>query len=369
MTGENEEKEPLESENAFGDLIESLQTEGWTWNNFYRRPKFWITLVMAILGVLLVWALIRHQQGSIGSNELSRSLELVSSETRWVNKEVTPYRVKIVPSVTFTVRNKGKRTIGNLKFVGIFMFADSGEQMSDGVTPLMPEPVEPGETTEEITINALYGYSATSKAAFMQNKSKWKPIKVKILAQTSSNSFAPLGVIPVRQVIEGIDGDISEGQVIETDERMEKALKLGSSLQVIDAESRWEDKLVTRNQAVIVPVIRFRLKNTGDAPLHNLILKGVFEFEEDGRQMTVGETEALREPLGPGKTSDEISLKGEFGYSASNKAAFVHNRDQWKPIKVRILARSRQSRDALLGIFPVSREIEGVNVIYRSSGG
>ncbi|HDP94175.1 MAG TPA: hypothetical protein ENN40_02310 [Candidatus Aminicenantes bacterium] len=368
MTENTEQQTPAESENSLGEIIEKLQADRWTWSNFYRRPKFWIAAIMVVLAFLLGRELVRHQQESISSTELGRSLELVSTETRWVNKEVTPYRVKIVPSVTFTVHNKGNRSIGNLKFVGIFMFADSGEQMSDGVTPLMPGAVEPGETTDKITINALYGYSATSKAAFLHNKDKWKPIKVRILAQTSAG-FAPLGVVPVRQVIEGIEGDINEEEAGEMDERMQKALKLGESLQVLDAESRWEDKVVTRNQAVIVPVIRFRLKNTGDAPLHNLILKGVFEFEEDGRQLTVGEAEALTEPLGPGKVSDEIALKGEFGYSASSKAAFVHNRADWKPVKVRVLARSRQSGDALLGIFPISREIEGVKVKYRSSGG
>jgi len=367
MTKNTEQQTPAESENSLGDLIENLQADRWTWRNFYRRPKFWITVIMIVLAFLLVRELIRHQQESISGTELSRSLELVSTQTRWVNKEITPYRVKIVPSVTFTVRNTGDRPIRNLKFVGIFMFADSGEQMSDGVTPLLPKAVEPGETTDEITINALYGYSATSKAAFMRNKEKWKPIKVRILAQTSGG-FAPLGVVPVRQVIEGIEGDISGEQVEEMDEQMQKALKLGESLQVLDAESRWEDKKVTRNQAVIVPVVRFRLKNTGDAPLHNLVLKGVFEFEEDGRQLTIGKTEALTEPLGPGKVSEEIAIKGEFGYSASSKAAFVRNRANWKAVKVRILARSRQSGDALLGIFPISREIEGVKVIYRSSG-
>jgi len=366
MTENNEKTTADAPANGLGDIIEKLQVERMTWKNFYRRPRFWIALVMVIVAAFLVRELVLQQRGSISSGELQKSLELVSTETRWVNKEVTPYRVKIVPSVTFTVRNKGDRPIGNLKFVGIFMFADSGEQMSDGVTPLMPQPIAPGETTGKISIKALYGYSATSKAAFMQNKSKWKPIKVRILAQTSAG-FAPLGVVPVRQVIEGIDGDLGEGETAEMDESHQKALKLGASLQVVEARSRWEDKKVTRGQAVIVPVIRFRLKNTGETPLHHLVLKGIFEFEADGRQLTVGRTEALEEPLGPEKLSEEIAIRGEFGYSASSKAAFVHNRANWKPVKVRILARSRLSGDALLGIFPISREIEGVKVVYRTT--
>jgi len=364
---ENTEKKTLDAaENDLGNIIEKLQEDRCTWDNFYRRPKFWITVIMVVVAFFLVRELVHQQRQSISSTELAQSLELVSTETRWVNKEVTPYRVKIVPSVTFTVRNKGDRAIGNLKFVGIFLFTDSGEQMSDGVTPLMPKPVNPGETTDKITIKALYGYSASSKAAFMRNKSKWKPIKVRILAQTSAG-FAPLGVVPVRQVIEGIAGDIDKDEAVEMDDRMQKALKLGGSLQVMETESRWEDKKVTRSQAVIVPVIRFRLKNTGETPLHHLVLKGVFEFEKDGRQLTVGKTEALSELLVPGKISDEIALRGEFGYSASSKAAFVHNRANWDAVRVRIFARSSQSADALLGVFPISREIEGVKVMYRST--
>ncbi len=349
-------------------LAENLRKDEWNRHNFYKKPKFWIYALMVVVAVVLVSQLVRYQRESVSGDELGRSLKLLSTETRWVNKDVTPYKVKIVPSVTFSVRNRGKKSIRNLKFVGVFLFADSGEQMSDGVTPLMRRPLEPGETSEKITIKALFGYSASSKAAFLKNQSRWKKVNVRILAQTNAG-FAKLGVVPVRQVIEGLEGDISsDGNNAETDVRMQKALKLGGSLQVMEAKSRWEDKKVTKHQAIIVPVFRFQLKNTGKTPLHHLILKGVFEFEQDGRQLTVGQTKALGDPLGPGSVSEEIAIRGEFGYAASSKAAFVHNRNKWKRVKVRVFARSRDSDDALLGIFPISRDIEGVRVVYKQAG-
>ncbi len=58
--------------------------------------------------------------------------------------------------------------------------------------------------------------------------------------------------------------------------------------------------------------------------------------------------------------------KGEFGYQASSKAAFIRNIQNWKRVQVKILAKIKDSNYVLLATYPIKQEIEGVRVRYHS---
>jgi hypothetical protein len=334
-----------------------------TFKERIRQPKFWTTLFIIFIGIFLLIQLILMQKGSISTEELQKSIQIVWQDSKWVNKEVTPYEVKVVPSITFKIKNKGERTIKNVKFVGVFIFAETGDQIGDGVTPLLKKPLKPGETSDEIFIKSLYGYSATSKEAFLKNKDEWKDIKVKVFARTNAG-FANLGIFPVNKKIEGIKEDYKSTGEAQDSEKAKMTEELGRSIQVDSQKTYWIDKKVTTGKAVIVPAISFQIKNVGTNPLHHIIFKGTFLFEESGKMLSEGIKTAIDDPLGPGKISDGITLNAEFGYTASSKAAFIKNMQNWQRIKVKLYAKTKLSGYALLGTYPVSREIEGIRVVY-----
>ncbi len=328
-----------------------------------KQPKFWTTLFIIGIGIFLLIQLIQMQKGSMSTDELQKSIEIVWQDSNWVNKEITPYEVKVVPAITFKVKNIGKRAIKNVKFVGVFIYAETEDQMGDGVTPLLKKPLKPGETSDEIFIKSLYGYSASSKEAFLKNRDEWKDIRVKLFARTNAG-FAVLGIFPIKKEIEGIKEDyISTREAVDS-EKAKMTEELGNSVQVISQKTYWVDKKSTAQKAVIVPTIVFQVKNVGPNPLHHIIFKGTFLFEDSGKLLSEGIKTAIADPLSPGKTSDGITLSAEFGFTASSKAAFVKNMQNWQRIKVKLFAKTKLSGYTLLGTYPVSREIEGVRVVY-----
>jgi hypothetical protein len=141
--------------------------------------------------------------------------------------------------------------------------------------------------------------------------------------------------------------------------------EVAKSIQIVWHDSLWVDKKGKPDEAVIVPSFTFKIKNTGSRPLQYVSFNCIFVFEEGGENLTDGFVTAIKEPLQPGQISSEIYVKGLFGFTASSKPAFIKNMANWKNIKVKIYARTMNSGQVLLGIFPIAKKIAGIKVIYE----
>lgn len=61
------------------------------------------------------------------------------------------------------------------------------------------------------------------------------------------------------------------------------AAEVGRSVQIVGYESKWVDKKIKPDQAIIVPAISFRIKNVGKRPLQYVDFQAVFAFVEGGK--------------------------------------------------------------------------------------
>jgi len=342
-----------EKDNFFQQYIKEKKTLF----NFWKQPKFWPVLAIFIVGLFLIIQLYISNLKTLSAEELKKSIQITWNDSRWINKEVTPYGVTIVPSINIKIKNVGEKPIRNIKFVGVFLFEDSGDQLSDGFTPAFKKALNPGKTSEEILIKALNGYKATSKAAFLKNKEKWKKVKVKIFAKTSAG-FAQIGIFPVNQTIEGIQLEYKTETGLDDSEEKYLTDQLRKSIQIIEHASAWVYKKAVAKEIIFVPSITIKVKNIGKTPLHYISIKGNFEKEKTGDLFSQGITIALSEPLSPQKTSEDIIIKAEYGYTVTSLKALEQNRNQIEKIKVRLFAKTKLSGDVLLGIFPIKGVIK-----------
>lgn len=329
-----------------------------------KGSKFWlVSFTSFVVIVLLVLFYLMVIRGGISPGELQKSLQIVWTDSIWAEKEVSPYETIIVPTVILKVKNIGDRPLKRVGFQGIFEFVDSGEKHTDGYTQVFSEPLMPGDVSEPITIRAFHGYTASSKAAFLKNKESWKKMAVRIFVRAPGSGLVPVGdLYPIKQEIEGIDPRKDEKEMAAKEADIKKVL---SVLQVAWQDSKWLDKKVTTDRAYIIPSITVKIKNTGDGAVKNVAFKGVFEVATTGKRVGEGFVTALKQPLQPGELSDEILIKSDLGYSATSKEAFFKNILNWDPIKVKVFARFEDTGFALLGIYPVKKEIEGIKVIYQ----
>lgn len=334
------------------DVFDHYLKKKKTFSQLIKQPKFWSILIVAIVGIYLIFQFFLTSARSLSTQELKASIEIVWHETSWVNKEVTPYGVTIVPSITLKIKNIGTKPLKYVKFIGIFLFEENEKQLSDGFISVFRKPLEPGETSEEIFIKAFNGYKAKSKESFFKNKTGWKKVKVKVFAGTSSTP-ALLGIFSVKQEIEGLEaGDISESQS-EASEKTYLTDELRKSIQIVWNESYWIYQKYSQEGIIVVPFIRIKVKNTGTAPLRYISFRGDFQLVSSGKPFSQGITIGLEDPLSPGKISDEIRIPAEYGYSVPSLEALEKNKTMMEKVKVRVTAKTKVSSEVLLGIFPV----------------
>jgi hypothetical protein len=163
-------------------------------------------LVVAVAGVILALIFSRSVvKNTWSAEEISRSIQIVWHESKWVDKRAKPGEAVIVPSITFRVKNVGTRSLQYVDFQGIFAFVEGGENLSDGFIQAIRDPLAPGQESGEIFIKSFYGYTASSKEAFIKNSQEWKKVKAKIFAKSKGSEYVLLGVFSVEQTLEGVN--------------------------------------------------------------------------------------------------------------------------------------------------------------------
>lgn len=322
-----------------------------------KRPAVWllrILLLSLVIGaVLLVRSAFRAQ---VSPEEIERSLKVVESESIWVDKESEePGKISIVPSVTFRVKNVGKRPLASLKFIGIFEIIEGGEQIGDGNIPQLENPLNPGETSPSLTITSRYGYSASSKEAFLSNSAEWKAVRVRLLARKNS-APGKIGTFEISRSISGVNGSaLQPGSP-------DSLSLVAQSARIEEMQCKWIRKEVNGRQ-VIYPFTRFRVRNIGDKELPDLFFRAEYLFE-DGSQQINADYPKLKRGLAPKEISDEVLIRSEFGLEAGNLEDFYANRYQWQVVKVRIFGKTAEEPFFLMGTYETVKEIEGVKLVY-----
>ena len=179
---------------------------------FYKQAKFWASAITIAVGLILILVFYKTViQDTMSEEEVARSIRIVWHDSIWLDKKGKPDEAIIVPSFTFKIKNTGSRPLQHVNFNCIFVFAESGENLTDGYVTAIKEPLAPGETSAEIFVKGFYGYSASSKPAFIKNMANWKEIKVKIYGKTKNSGQVLLGIFPIAKKIAGIE-IVYEGQ-------------------------------------------------------------------------------------------------------------------------------------------------------------
>ena len=173
---------------------------------FYKQPKFWASAITIVIGIILIAVFYKTViRETMSEEEVAKSIQIVWHDSIWVDKKGKPDEAIIVPSFTFKIKNTGSRPLQYVGFNCIFAFADSGENLTDGYVTAIKEPLPPGQTSGEIFVKGIYGYTASSKPAFIKNMANWKDIKVKIYGKTKNSGQVLLGIFPIEKKIAGIN--------------------------------------------------------------------------------------------------------------------------------------------------------------------
>ena len=138
------------------------------------------------------------------------------------------------------------------------------------------------------------------------------------------------------------------------------AEEIQAMIQLVDVQTKWvmkEYRQWPNPKLVIVPVVTFKVKNISSKPVAYMNFNAIFKEKEGQENVGDNFLAAIRKnPIPPGGTSAEITLKSNFGVEGRN-VEDIQTNPYWKPFIVKVFA-VKASHHVPMGQWDVSRTID-----------
>ena len=140
---------------------------------------------------ILVAAFALLLAGCTASADLKQALQVTDVAGGWYDAGVVDGKNKLVPSVTFRLRNVSEAEVGAAALNIVFKFIDSGEEQDSIFVQRVPFA---GKQTEPITVRSQTGFTGEppqSRADMLRN-SNFRDLEATIFVRQSSNQWVEL---------------------------------------------------------------------------------------------------------------------------------------------------------------------------------
>lgn len=136
------------------------------------------------------------------SSGTAASLELQNVSSGYFDAGIVNGENKIVPSVTFTLHNKGSEPTSNVQLNVHFRVVDADGNMDEKlVRAIGSDGLAPQQTSEPITVRADIGYTSPGSRADMLTNSSFRDVQVRVFGKSGSEQWVPIGEAAVERTI------------------------------------------------------------------------------------------------------------------------------------------------------------------------
>lgn len=141
--------------------------------------------------------------GCTDTLDAKKSLQLTDVITGWFDAGIVGGKNKLVPSVSFRVRNVADATIRSVQLNAVFkVIGDDQELGSMLVRGIDADGLEAGKTTEAFTLRSTLGYTGEQPRLQMLQHSAFKDARVELFAKHGGQQWVKLGEYKVdRQLL------------------------------------------------------------------------------------------------------------------------------------------------------------------------
>jgi hypothetical protein len=153
-------------------------------------------------GLILVLALLTAGCGG-PPVDLTKSLEVLDVSTSWWDFGVVAGENKLVPQVSFRVKNNSDQVLRVLQLNVLFRRVTEPDVDWGSGFLMNPAPggLEPGETTELLNVKSQLGYKGTEARDVMMKNSAFVDVKVDLYAKYASQQWKRIAEIPVERTL------------------------------------------------------------------------------------------------------------------------------------------------------------------------
>ena len=155
------------------------------------RASLWVVLVAAVMAA------------SCGPTvDLTKGLQVVDVSTGWWDAGVVDGQNKLVPSVTFKLKNVSDQKLDVLQANVVFRRVTEDKEWGSSFVKLTgTEGLAPGATTPSQTVKSQLGYTGTESRQQMLANSQFVDAKIQLFAKYSNTQWQKIGEYTVPRTI------------------------------------------------------------------------------------------------------------------------------------------------------------------------
>jgi hypothetical protein len=132
--------------------------------------------------------------------DLTKGLEIVDASTGWYDAGPVNGQNKLVPSITFELKNISDQPLVALQVNAVFRRVNDKDEWGSAYRSVTKsEGLQPGATSQPITINSQLGYTGTDPRAEMLKNSQFVDAKVDLFAKYASLQWVRIGERPIER--------------------------------------------------------------------------------------------------------------------------------------------------------------------------
>jgi hypothetical protein len=135
--------------------------------------------------------------------DLTKGLQVLNVSTGWYDAGLVNGENKIVPSISFALKNVSDTTLASLQVNALFRLVNDPAEWGSGfLTAAGSRGLAPGATTDVFVIRSQQGYTSTDPRQDMLHNSHFVDAKVELSAKYGSGQWTRIGVYPIaRQLL------------------------------------------------------------------------------------------------------------------------------------------------------------------------
>ena len=135
-------------------------------------------------------------------------------------------------------------------------------------------------------------------------------------------------------------------------------IDLTHALQVQDVSTGWVDAGDSDGQNKLVPLVRFKLKNSSDQKIPVLQVNAVFRPVNDEKEWgTRFQAVTGSEGLSAGATTQELTVKSDHGVTGSDPKPDLLKNSHFVDAKVELSAKYGSGQWQRIGDYPIERKL------------
>jgi hypothetical protein len=130
----------------------------------------------------------------------TRGLEITDASTGWYDVGPVDGQNKLVPSIAFKLKNVSDQPLVSLQVNAVFRRGDDKDEWGTVWVPVTrSDGLQPGATSQPITVHMKLGYTGTEPRAQMLQNSQFVDAKVDLFAKYAAQQWVRIGQRPIER--------------------------------------------------------------------------------------------------------------------------------------------------------------------------